>query len=294
MIDKLEMFIALSNARHFRRAAEECGVTQPTLSAAVKSLEDQLGVQLVWRGARYQGLTPEGQRVLEWARRIVHDARAMRQEMRAAKTGLSGNLRLSVIPTALQSVTKVTTPFRERHPNVRLTILSGPSTDILKQLEDLETDAGITYLGNEPLGSVTTVPLYREQYSFICAADHPFANKKSLTWTEIAAEALALLTPDMQNRRIVDAVFAKAGHTVTPTVEANSIMVLLSHVTDAGLGTVLPLQSVAHMQLGAQAVAIPLSEPDTDQLVGLIAPHREPHTPVLDALLKVARSVSEG
>ena len=69
MIDKLEFFIALARAKHFGRAAEECGVSQPSLSAAVRQLEDQLGVVLVVRSARYQGLTPEGQRVLEWARR---------------------------------------------------------------------------------------------------------------------------------------------------------------------------------------------------------------------------------
>ena len=78
MLDKLEMFIALANERHFGAAADLCGVTQPTLSSAIKKLEDQLGVQLVYRGSRFQGLTPEGQRVLDWARRIVSDTRTMR------------------------------------------------------------------------------------------------------------------------------------------------------------------------------------------------------------------------
>lgn len=102
MIDKLEMFIALANERHFGRAAEVVGVTQPSLSFAIKQLEEQLGVQLVFRGARFQGLTPEGQRVLDWALRIVGDTRTMREEMRAIRSGVSGNLRLGVIPTALQ------------------------------------------------------------------------------------------------------------------------------------------------------------------------------------------------
>jgi len=77
MIDKLEMFMILAREGHFGRAAEAYGVTQPTLSSAIRALEESLGVQLVWRGARYQGLTPEGQRVLEHARRIVGEARAM-------------------------------------------------------------------------------------------------------------------------------------------------------------------------------------------------------------------------
>ena len=88
MIDKLEMFIALANERHFGRAAEAVGVTQPSLSSAIKQLEDQLGVQLVFRGARFQGLTPEGQRVLDWALRIVGDTRTMREEMKAIRSGV--------------------------------------------------------------------------------------------------------------------------------------------------------------------------------------------------------------
>jgi len=98
LIDKLEMFMALAAEKHFGRAAEVCGVTQPTLSSAIKQLEDQLGVQLVWRGSRFQGLTPEGLRVLDWARRIVGDARTLREEMRAVREGLSGVLRIGVIP----------------------------------------------------------------------------------------------------------------------------------------------------------------------------------------------------
>ena len=71
MIDKLEMLIALARERHFGRAAEACHVTQPTLSSAIKSLEEHLGVQLVQRGARFIGLTPEGERVLARAKAIV-------------------------------------------------------------------------------------------------------------------------------------------------------------------------------------------------------------------------------
>ena len=77
MIDKLEFLLALARERHFGRAAEACGVTQPTLSSGVKQIEEQMGVLLVNRGSRFQSFTPEGQRVLDWARRIVGDTRAM-------------------------------------------------------------------------------------------------------------------------------------------------------------------------------------------------------------------------
>jgi len=73
VIDKLEYFIALAREQHFGKAAEACGVTQPTLSAGIKQLEEILGVLLVQRGSRFHSFTPEGERVLDWARRIVGD-----------------------------------------------------------------------------------------------------------------------------------------------------------------------------------------------------------------------------
>ena len=97
MIDKLEFLLALARERHFGRAAEACGVTQPTLSAGVKQLEDAMGVLLVNRGSRFRSFTPEGERVLGWARRIVGDARAMRQELDAVRHGLTGRLRIAAM-----------------------------------------------------------------------------------------------------------------------------------------------------------------------------------------------------
>ena len=152
MIDKLEFLLALAREKHFGHAAEACGVTQPTLSAGVKQIEESFGVLLVNRGSRFQGFTPEGERVLDWARRIVGDTRAMREEVHALKHGLAGRLRLAAIPTALAMVETLTSPMRARHPAVQFTVLSRTSTEILALLENLEIDAGITYVENEPLG----------------------------------------------------------------------------------------------------------------------------------------------
>ena len=98
-------------------------MTQPTLSAGVKQLET-FGVLLVNRGSRFQDFTAEGERILDWAHRIVGDARAMRQEVHALKHGLAGRLRIAAIPTALAMIETLTTPYRERHPNVQFTIRS--------------------------------------------------------------------------------------------------------------------------------------------------------------------------
>src|SRR5262249_5262004 len=154
----------LARERHFGRAAETAGVTQPTLSSALKSLEDQFGVLLVERGSRFRCFTPEGERILDWARRIVGDTRAMREEIGALKRGLTGHLKLAVIPTALPFATELTVPMRQRYPDVRMTIISTTSDGIISRLENLETDVGISYVDSEPAPKFEVVFLYEEQY----------------------------------------------------------------------------------------------------------------------------------
>lgn len=288
MIDKLEMFIALAAHEHFGRAARDCGVTQPTLSAAIKQLEDQLGAMLVWRGARYRGLTPEGQRVLEWARKIVGDARTMREEIRAQKKGLSGNLRIAVIPTALAMVHELTQHMHTRHPNVHFTVISQSSAEILTLLENLEIDAGITYLDNEPLGRVTTVPLFAEHYHLVTKAAQ---ERKSITWAEAAELPLCLLSPEMQNRRIINQHMTTAGATATPRLESNSVITLVAHVLNGDYATILPMKTARLFLDSGKLAACPITSPEVEHQVGLVAPVREPGTPVLEALLSVARRI---
>ncbi len=215
MIERLNMFMVLARHQHFGRAAEELGITQPSLSSAIRTLEDHLGVQLVRRGSRFQGLTPEGERVLDWSRRIVGDARAMRAEMKAKRFGVTGRLRIGVIPTAMPRIAELTAPFLARHGGAQVTILSRSSDEIRDQIAALELDAGVTYLDNEPLGRLQTVPLYRETY---CLVDRTDATGP-VTWADVADRPLCLLTPDMQNRRIVARHLADAGASVAPRVE---------------------------------------------------------------------------
>ncbi len=292
MIDKLDFILALARERHFGRAAEACGVTQPTLSAGVKHLEEQMGVLLVNRGSRFQGFTPEGQRVLDWARRIVGDTRAMREEINALRHGLTGQLRIAAIPTALAMVAALTTPYRERHPNVRFTVLSRTSIEILDLLENLEIDAGITYLGNEPLGRVNAIPLYHERYRLLTSADAPLGNRDSVTWAEVAKVPLCLLTPDMQNRRIIDGLLKSAGSESRPTLESDSMILLFSHVRTGRWASVMPAKLAETLGLTDTLRAIPITEPEAVQTIGLVVPSREPMMPNTAALVDEARRVA--
>lgn len=298
MIDKLGFLLALSREKHFGRAAEASGVTQPTLSAGIKQLETSLGVLLVHRSARFGGFTPEGERVLEWARRIVGDARAMRDEVKALGHGLSGHLRLAVVPTALPVMARLTTPLAQRHPEVTFSIRSCNSLEVLSLMENLEADAGVTYVGSEPLGRVRTLSLFEEHYRLLVSVNSPLAEREKVTWAEVGSIPLSLLTPDMQNRRIIDRRLHKAGADPLPVLESNSVIVLTSHVRTGLWSSVLPAIMAENLMSGTSQGAnpirsIPIHETDPSPVIGLVYPHREPLLPLTAALVTEARRVFE-
>jgi len=293
MIDKLEFLIALAREKNFGKAAEQCGVTQPTFSAGIKQLEDTLGVLLVQRTSRFLGFTAEGERVLDWARTIVADTRAMQQEVRTLKQGLSGHLKIAAIPTALAMVSTLTTPYRAKHPNVKFTILSKTSADVLSMLENLEVDAGLTYIDNEPLGRMRAVPLYLEQYRLLTSADSPLGERDQVTWAEVGRIPLCLLTPDMQNRRIIDELLHAAGTRPEPTLESNSMIVLFSHVRTGRWASVMPEKLADTLGLTERLRAIPIVEPEAVHQIGLVVPPREPMTPLVSALVAEASRLAK-
>ena len=292
MIDKLEFLITVASEKSFSRAAELCGVTQPTLSAGIKQLEDTLGVLLVNRSSRFHGLTAEGERVLEWAKRIVGDARAMRQEVRTLREGLCGQLKIAVIPTALGIVSAITTPYREKHPHVRFSVISASSTEVLAMLDNLEIDAGITYLDNEPLGRVRTVPLCSERYRLLTTAGNPLGDRDRVTWAEVGRIDLCLLTPDMQNRRIIERLIG-AGAELAPILESNSVILLFDHVKSGRWATVLPEKLAKTMGAEPPLRSIPIVDPEVGHEIGLVAPLRDPVIPLVGALVAEAKALAE-
>jgi DNA-binding transcriptional LysR family regulator len=167
-------------------------------------------------------------------------------------------------------------------------ILSRTSVEILAGLDSLDLDAGITYLDNEPLGRVARVPLYTEFYRFVCAPGTALAARDQVTWAEAAGEPLCLLTGDMQNRRIVNQHLSEAGVRVAPTVESNSTIALVSHVMTGAWASVVPKRLAELFAAGGALRVIPLVDPEAEHLVGLVAPRRDPQTPMMAALIDQA------
>jgi DNA-binding transcriptional LysR family regulator len=294
MISKLEFLIAVAQEKHFGRAAAACGVTQPTLSIGLKQLEAELGVTLVRRGHRFLGFTSEGERVLEGARRLLSDIRAMQADVEMLKQGMTGHLRIAAIPTALPMVAALTDSFHARHPDVRYTVLSRTSEEILELLANLEVDIGLTYVDNEPLGNVMAIPLYRERFCLLAAKNSAVDCRKTITWDEVANTPLCLLTRDTQTRRILDRQLNATQAATSIMLESDAIAVLLTHILTGQWAAVLPENLMALFRLTPQLRAIPIVEPDIINTIGLIVGPREPRPPLVSAMIAETTPFASG
>jgi DNA-binding transcriptional LysR family regulator len=287
----LDYLVALARERHFARAAAACNVTQPTLSAGIKQLEESLGVLIVERRQRFVGFTPEGERVLAWAQRVLADYGGLTQELSELRDGLAGQLRIGAIPVSLPALALLTAPFGARYSKTRFQITSQTSIELQRELDDFTIDVGLTYLDNEALSRVRTVPLYRERYVLITHEASDYSGLKSISWAQAATLSLCLLTPSMQNRRIIDMQFRAAGAKVNAVMETNSLVTLWTHLLFGQLSTVVPQTFLLLFEQQRGLISIPLVEPEAFHTLGLVAADREPLAPLPRAFLNFTQGI---
>lgn len=294
LLRQLEYLSALAREGHFGRAAAACHVSQPALSAGIRKLETELGVQIVQRGHRFEGFTPEGKQVLLWAHRIIAEQDALRHELASMRGGLSGRLRIGAIPTALTVAPLLTTSLHARHPLVTFSFESLTSREIVRRLNEFEIDIGMTYIDGEPLGAVRVVPLYQERYLLLTQCQGQFAERESVSWEEAASTQLCLLPPSMQNRRIIDGFFADAGMTVDPVVESDTVSAIYAHVDLMELSSIIPHAWLHRFGVPDGTRVLPLPRPKRSFQVGLVLADRDPEPMLARALLDTAHQLDIG
>ncbi|MFD7945016.1 LysR substrate-binding domain-containing protein [Streptomyces sp. NPDC059744] len=290
LLRQLEYLVALARERHFVRAAAACYVSQPSLSAAIRRLEHELGVPIVRRGRRYEGLTPEGEVVLAWAHRILAERDGLRQELSELRGGLTGTLRLGVVPTALPTASLLTNPFCERHPQARVSIESLSSAEIRHGLAEFELDAAMTYLDDTRGGGLRRLPLYEERYVLLTPVDGPLATAATARWAQAAALPLCLLGPRMRNRRIIDECFAADGATAAPAIESDTVAGLYAHLPGGSWSSVISHAWLHMFGVPDGMRVVPLEGPAHGPRVGLVTGPDDPPSVLAAALLAVARA----
>jgi DNA-binding transcriptional LysR family regulator len=291
MIEKLEYLIALAAEKNFSSAARICGVSQPSLSIGIKYLEKSLNAQLVERGHRFVALTAEGERALEWARRIIADARAMSQDIKGVKESLDGRIRMAIIPTALPvAMELLIKPLHACNPNLRVPIVSRSSEEIRRLLDEAGLDAAITYINDRSMEGRASIPLYREEYRLVTNRSFakPFSDRP--TWAELSDLPLCLM--DAQNQPIAAALRDAGGALPDIALESASVSVLLSHIRTGCSVGILPDRLLRSREIEEEFRVLPIFQPTVSCAVGLVMSAREPTTVVTRTLAAQAREMA--
>lgn len=282
----LQFLAALAKHRHFARAAKASGVSQPAFSTRIQKLEAQLGVALVRRDNRYQGLTTEGEKLLRDGMPLMDGMRALEQELTAQKGRAAGVLRLGVIPTATIFAGSAAVKLAQKYPEIQTRVESASSLAIQQRLIDGSLDAGVSYHDGVDGDLLRALPLYEERYSLLCPTGMAPAGADEISWVDAAGLPLALLDPSMQNRSILDRIFEDAGAVPRVVAETNALTSAMEMARAGHCATVIPEVMAQGFCANLDGtVALRLNAPEVHKAVSLLVPRRATMTPVVGAMV---------
>jgi LysR family hydrogen peroxide-inducible transcriptional activator len=290
-LTELRYIVAVARERHFGRAAETCFVSQPTLSVAVKKLEDELGVMLFERGPGEVSVTPAGEKIVEQAQRVLEEASRIREIAAAGKDPLAGPLRLGAIYTiGPYLLPKLIPILRKTAPAMQLLIQENFTHRLAEQLKSGEVDVILVALPFEAPGVVTRA-VYDEPFLVAVPKGHPWENRKRVTSDELTSESLLLLGEGHcfrdQVLDICHTVRSRERSPLAKTVEGGSLETIRQMVA-GGVGvTVLPATSTSASGGTSDLIRIlPFARPAPTRRVGLAWRRSFPRPEAIEALRK--------
>lgn len=249
-LTELKYIVAVARQKHFGHAAEACFVAQPTLSVAIKKLEDELGVVIFERGGTEISMTPLGMKIVTQAELVLEQTAAIKEIAKQNKDPLVGAFRLGIIytvaPYLLPPLVKL---MIERVPKMPLVLQENFTVRLVEMLRQGEIDAAIMALPFPEQGLVTQ-PLYDEPFVVALPKDHEWANRSSISAQELKSQTMLLLGNGHCFRDQVLEVcpemarFSTTGDGIARTFEGSSLETI-RHMVASGIGiTVLPRASV--------------------------------------------------
>jgi LysR family hydrogen peroxide-inducible transcriptional activator len=287
----LRYFVALADTKHFGKAAERSYVSQPTLSAQIKKLENYLGVQLIERQPRRVTLTEAGAKVLPIARRILQDSDEIISLARNEHDPLSGKLKLALIPTiGPYLLPLVMRKLRKQLPALTLMLYEYQTQPLLEKLRNGDIDVGILAL---PVGldGLEAVELYRENFTVAVPNAHPLAKRTNVKLDELSGETLLLLEDGHCLRDQALDVCNRIDVKETDDYRATSLETLRQMVA-AGLGiTLLPeLATRGPFGSGQGLTVKSFSKPIPSRTVGAVWRKSTSRIAAIDAVCNVIRT----
>ena len=285
---QLVYLVALDRHRHFARAAEHCNVSQPALSAGLSELERELGITIVKRNRSFEGITPEGERVLAWAHQVLASLDGLKQEAALVRNVTGGHIRIGTIPSAVSPLSSLVSEYRRSFPGLTLEVMSLSTSELHRRIKKGELDLAIVYDDAERDESFNYLPLLAERY--VLLAHEARHLPPTLGWSEVAGLPLGLFSGEMHNRTIIDRIFRDVKASPSIVLETNTVEILLSEVRSGALVSVLPQGALPPDGLG-HGVHIHAILPERASSLGLVRLERHVQPPLSEALWKLSRAL---
>jgi len=289
-LTELRYVVAVARERHFGRAAETCFVSQPTLSVAVKKLEEELGLTLFERGPGEVSVTPSGQKIIEQAQRVLEEASRIREIAAAGRDPLAGPLRLGAIYTiGPYLLPKLIPILRRTAPAMQLLIQENFTHRLADELKNGEVDVILVALPFEEPGVVTRA-VYDEPFLVAVPKGHPWEGRKRVTSEELTSESLLLLGEGHcfrdQVLEICHTVRARERSPLARTLEGGSLETIRQMVA-GGVGvTVLPATSTGAGGAGDLIRILPFARPVPTRRVAIAWRRSFPRPEAIEVLRK--------
>jgi DNA-binding transcriptional LysR family regulator len=287
---KFEYLIGLAKEGHFARAAAACNISQPTLSAALRQLEIEIGVTIVKRGQRYGGLTEEGERVLAFAQKITAAYEHLLRELQGQGSDSAGTLQVGVIPSAMPLVSSLAVAFRRQYPNNNLKLLELVPGEIRRGFEAFTLDIAVTYLEERLTRRSRTHLLFYEEYSFLIRANSAGTRRKVISWDAAARFPLCLLASEMLEPGSKIREFLRDATRTASRLEINSTTALHAHLRSGVWAAILPRPLAIALELSGDLLSIPLPDRKDPAPVGIVIPSREAAVPLAEGFFRLAAS----
>jgi DNA-binding transcriptional LysR family regulator len=294
-LKQFQYLIAVAEEGHFGRAAERCHVTQPSLSTGIKLLELEIGapIFLRGRGQRFRGLTPEGEKVARWARSVVANCEAMRDEIASMSNNLRGRLRIGAMPSMSPVLPSLLRSVRECHPGIIIDVQFIGNEAMRLGLNEFSLDVAFTYFEASDMGRRNTLPVYSEKLSLLVPDRDEFRDRTSISWAEAAKLPLAMLRPRLRERAFVDTMFAQVGCKPEPKIESESILHLMFQVQYTELCTIIPSHFTKMPGLHPGTRALELVDPVASKDIAIFWAEGETTMPMAKALIKIIRQMNK-
>lgn len=239
-------------------------MSQPALSAGIKQLEEDLDVQIVRHGRRYDGLTKEGESVLAWARKMYNDCEGLERELSALKKGLEGQFRLGVVAGTSVVAPILSVALAERIPLLEQSISAAEPTSLSKALLAHEMDLALTYLEDVSEDDFDTHLLYRERVLLFQASK--VRQPRRVTWDHVVDMPLCIL-----KYALPDAAQSQLTCRSAKTIQTNTVDVLAGHVATGRSAAVLPQSLVSYLAHIPDIQAVAVTGEGSHANVGFVA-----------------------